>query len=77
MTTTSATEIFCRFTAGGVFSAAAGGSNRAAARLPPSMQVDWIFGSTGVAFDNYAVTDIGRAPTTSWCTPQATLTGVE
>jgi len=25
------------------------------------MQVDWVFGSTGVAFDGYAVTDAGRA----------------
>ena len=54
-------EIFCRFTAGGIFSAAAGGSTGGSCAPPPSMQVDWIFGSTGVAFDSYAVTDTGRA----------------
>ena len=51
-TTTSALEIFCRFTAGGAFfTAAAGGSSPPAAPPPPSMEVDWVFGSTGVAFN--------------------------
>ncbi|SFB49012.1 Metal-dependent hydrolase, endonuclease/exonuclease/phosphatase family [Nocardioides alpinus] len=67
-------EIFCRFTAGGVFSAAAGGSTGAACAPPPSMQVDWIFGSTGVAFDGYAVTDTGRASDHAMVQAQATLT---
>lgn len=70
-------EIFCRFTAGGIFSAAAGGSTGAGCAPPPSMQVDWIFGSTGVAFDGYAATDIGRASDHRLVHSQATLTAVE
>ena len=70
-------EIFCRFTAGGVFSAAAGGSTGPACAPPPSMQVDWIFGSTGVAFDGYAVTDTGRASDHAMVQATATLTEVE
>jgi hypothetical protein len=70
-------EIFCRFTAGGVFSAAAGGSTGGGCAPPSSMQVDWIFGSTGVAFDGYAVTDIGRASDHDLVHAQATLTEVE
>ncbi len=70
-------EIFCRFTAGGVFSAAAGGSNAGGCAPPPSMQVDWIFGSSGVAFDSYAVTDTGRASDHAMVHATATLVGVE
>ena len=70
-------EIFCRFTAGGIFSAAAGGSNAGGCAPPPSMQVDWIFGSTGVAFDSYAVTDTGRASDHSLVHARATLVAVE
>ena len=70
-------EIFCRFTAGGVFSAAAGGSTGAGCAPPPSMQVDWIFGSSGVAFDGYSVTDTGRASDHAMVHAQATLTEVE
>jgi endonuclease/exonuclease/phosphatase family metal-dependent hydrolase len=70
-------EIFCRFTAGGVFSAAAGGSTGASCAPPPSMQVDWIFGSTGVAFDSYAVTDTGRASDHNLVHARATLVAVE
>jgi endonuclease/exonuclease/phosphatase family metal-dependent hydrolase len=70
-------EIFCRFTAGGVFSAAAGGSSGAGCAPPPSMQVDWIFGSSGVAFDGYSVTDTGRASDHAMVHAQATLTEVE
>ena len=70
-------EIFCRFTAGGVFSAAAGGSTGSACSPPPSMQVDWIFGSTGVAFAGYAVTDTGRASDHEMVQAEATLTEVE
>ena len=70
-------EIFCRFTAGGVFSAAAGGSTGAGCVPPPSMQVDWIFGSTGVAFAGYAVTDTGRASDHAMVQAEATLTEVQ
>ena len=70
-------EIFCRFTAGGVFSAAAGGSTGSSCAPPPSMQVDWIFGSTGVAFDGYAVTGAGRASDHAMVQASATLTEVE
>jgi endonuclease/exonuclease/phosphatase family metal-dependent hydrolase len=70
-------EIFCRFTAGGVFSAAAGGSTGTGCIPPPSMQVDWIFGSTGVTFDEYAVTDTGRASDHAMVHAQATLAGGE
>jgi endonuclease/exonuclease/phosphatase family metal-dependent hydrolase len=66
-------EIFCRFTAAGVFSAAAGGSTGGGCAPPPSMQVDWIFGSTGVAFDSYAVTSAGRASDHSMVQARATL----
>ena len=70
-------EIFCRFTAGGVFSAAAGGSTGPACAPPSSMQVDWIFGSTGVTFDDYAVTDTGRASDHAMVQAGVTLTEVE
>ncbi len=70
-------EIFCRFTAGGVFSAAAGGSNSGGCAPPPSMQVDWIFGSSDVAFDSYGVTDTGRASDHAMVHATATLVGVE
>ena len=70
-------EIFCRFTAGGVFSAAAGGSTGGGCAPPSGMQVDWIFGSTGVAFDGYSVTDTGRASDHAMVHAQATLTEVE
>ena len=70
-------EIFCRFTAGGVFSAAAGGSSSGGCAPPPQMQVDWIFGSTGVEFTGYAVTDTGRASDHSLVHSTATLTAVE
>jgi hypothetical protein len=70
-------EIFCRFTAGGVFSAAAGGSTGGSCSPPSGMQVDWIFGSTGVTFTDYSVTDIGRATDHDLVHSQATLTAVE
>jgi endonuclease/exonuclease/phosphatase family metal-dependent hydrolase len=70
-------EIFCRFTAGGVFSAAAGGSTGAGCIPPSSMQVDWIFGSTGVSFDEYAVTDTGRASDHAMVHARATLAAGE
>lgn len=67
-------EIFCRFTAGGVFSSASGGSTGSSCAPPPSMQVDWVFGSTGVAFDGYAVSDAGRASDHAMVHSGATLT---
>ena len=70
-------EIFCRFTAAGVFSAAAGGSSGGGCAPPSSMQVDWIFGSTGVSFDGYAVTPSGRASDHSLVHARATLVAVE
>jgi hypothetical protein len=70
-------EIFCRFTAGGVFTAAAGGSSAGGCAPPPRMQVDWIFGSTGVAFADYAVTDTGQASDHAMVHSTATLTGDE
>ncbi len=70
-------EIFCRFTAGGVFSAANGGSSAGGCSPPPSMQVDWIFGSTGVAFADYAVTGTGKASDHSLVHATATLTASE
>lgn len=70
-------EIFCRFTAGGVFSAAAGGSTGAGCIPPSNMQVDWIFGSTGVSFDDYAVTDTGRASDHAMVHARATLAAGE
>ena len=70
-------EIFCRFTASGVFSAAAGGSSAGGCAPPSGMQVDWIFGSTGVAFDSYAVAGTGRASDHSMVHARATLVAVE
>ena len=70
-------EIFCRFTASGVFSAAAGGSGVGGCSPPSSLQVDWIFGSTGVTFDSYAVTPTGRASDHSMVQARATLVAVE
>ena len=66
-------EIFCRFTAGGVFSAAAGGSNSGGCAPPSGMQVDWIFGSSGVQFDGYAVTGVGQASDHNMVSSGATL----
>ena len=70
-------EIFCRFTAGGIFSAAAGGSSAGGCAPPPQMQVDWIFGSTGVAFEGYAVTNTGNASDHAMVHSGATLVGDE
>ena len=70
-------EIFCRFTAGGIFSAANGGSSGGGCAPPPAMQVDWIFGSTGVAFDGYSVTGTGNASDHNLVHSGATLVGDE
>lgn len=69
-------EIFCRFTAGGVFTAAAGGSSAGGCSPPSQMQVDWIFGSTGVAFSDYAVTGTGQASDHAMVHSTATLGAV-
>ena len=66
-------EIFCRFTAGGVFTAAAGGSNSGGCLPPSGMQVDWIFGSSGVDFDNYYITGVGNASDHNMVNAGATL----
>jgi hypothetical protein len=39
------------------------------------MQVDWIFGSTGVGFGGYSVTDTGQASDHSMVHATATLAG--
>lgn len=70
-------EIFCRFTAGGIFAAANGGSSAVGCAPPPAMQVDWIFGSTGVAFDGYAVTGTGNASDHAMVHSGASLVAVE
>ena len=70
-------EIFCRFTAGGVFTAAAGGSSAGGCAPPARMEVDWIFGSTGVSFTDYAATDTGQASDHRLIHSTATLTGDE
>lgn len=70
-------EIFCRFTAAGVFSAAAGGSSGGGCAPPSNMQVDWVFGSTGVAFDDYAATPTGRASDHNLVHARATLVAGE
>ncbi|NPC42728.1 endonuclease/exonuclease/phosphatase family protein [Nocardioides sp. zg-1230] len=67
-------EIFCRFTAGGVFTAAAGGSSAGGCSPPSGMQVDWVFGSTGIAFGGYAVTGTGQASDHNMVHATATLT---
>ncbi len=66
-------EIFCRFTAGGVFSAAAGGSSAGGCAPPSGMQVDWIFGSTGVDFEGYSVAGVGQASDHNLVSSGATL----
>ena len=70
-------EIFCKFTAGGVFIAAAGGSNTGSCVPPPGMGVDWVFGSDGVAFDGYAVSGTGLASDHDLVHAQATLLSQE
>lgn len=70
-------EIFCKFTAGGVFIAAAGGSNSGSCVPPPRMGVDWVFGSDGVAFDGYAVSGTGLASDHDLVHAQATLLSQE
>lgn len=70
-------EIFCKFTAGGVFVAAAGGSNNGSCLPPPRMGVDWVFGSNDVAFEGYAVSGTGVASDHDIVHAQATLLAQE
>lgn len=46
---------FCRVTAATPLIAAAGGSNSGGCAPPKPTQIDWIFGSPGVAFQNYVI----------------------
>jgi endonuclease/exonuclease/phosphatase family metal-dependent hydrolase len=55
-------EVFCRVTAAGTLRAANGGSVGAGCAPPPHMDVDWIFGSTGIAFSNFVSTKAGLVP---------------
>lgn len=48
-------EYFCRVTAGTPLVAAAGGSRNGGCAPPKPTQIDWIFGSPGVAFSGYTV----------------------
>jgi hypothetical protein len=46
---------FCRVTGSTPLVAAAGGSNNGGCAPPKPTQIDWIFGSPGVAFQNYVI----------------------
>jgi len=48
-------EYFCRVTGATPLVAAAGGSNSGGCAPPRPTQIDWIFGSPGVAFQNYVI----------------------
>lgn len=48
-------EYFCRVTAGTPLIAAAGGRNVGGCAPPRPTQIDWIFGSPGVAFSGYTI----------------------
>ena len=50
-------EYFCPLTANTTLKAANGGSTGGSCAPPPSMQVDWIFGSDGVSFSGYRAVD--------------------
>ena len=50
-------EYFCPLTANTTLKAANGGSTGGGCAPPPSMQVDWIFGSDQVSFSGYRVVD--------------------
>jgi hypothetical protein len=49
------TEYFCRVTGATPLIAAAGGSNNGGCVPPKPTQIDWIFGSPGVAFSRYVI----------------------
>ena len=46
-------EAFCMVTSGGDIGAANGGSVGGGCAPPPNMGIDWIFGTTDIAFSNY------------------------
>src|ERR1700712_3901101 len=48
-------EYFCRITGATPLLAAAGGSNSGGCAPPKPTQIDWIFGSPGVQFQNYVI----------------------
>jgi len=48
-------EYFCRVTGATPLTAAAGGTNDGGCRPPKPTQIDWIFGSPGVVWNNYIV----------------------
>jgi hypothetical protein len=48
-------EYFCRITGSTPLVAAAGGSNDGGCAVPRPTQIDWIFGSPGVAFSGYTI----------------------
>jgi murein DD-endopeptidase MepM/ murein hydrolase activator NlpD len=46
-------DVFCRLTSGALMSSATGPSGGAGCQLPKHPEIDWIFGSRGVAFSDY------------------------
>lgn len=52
-------EAFCKITGSGAMRAANGGSVGGACIPPPSMDVDWIFGSSTMAFSGFVSTKAG------------------
>jgi hypothetical protein len=55
-------EAFCKMTAAGTLTAANGGSVGPACAPPADMDVDWIFGSTGIVFSGFVSTKDGVVP---------------
>jgi endonuclease/exonuclease/phosphatase family metal-dependent hydrolase len=55
-------EAFCKVTASGALTAANGGSIGPACAPPTDMDVDWIFGSTGIVFSGFLSTKSGVVP---------------
>lgn len=52
-------EVFCRVTAAGTVRAANGGTGGATCLPPSDMDVDWIFGSSAIAWSNFVSTKAG------------------
>jgi endonuclease/exonuclease/phosphatase (EEP) superfamily protein YafD len=46
-------DVFCRLTTGGLMTSAKSGSTSAGCHPPPHPEIDWIFGSSGIAFSDY------------------------
>lgn len=55
-------EAFCKMTASGALTAANGGSVGPGCAPPSNMDVDWIFGSTGIVFSGFLSTKAGVVP---------------